>query len=152
MRGYRFVSCLLGLLIAALSLTGCPAAKPTGTQFVPDPNRPARLLPTGDSLTVAMTPVQEPFRGGTETDLAVANFESPSGHEGRAFVHLPKGWLQMMLVVDHLHVAEAEMLFEWDVVRGDQTIQHVTARIVPGDKPEILIDGKLVELDKSGSN
>lgn len=144
MRRCGFVSCLLGLLIAAFVLTGCPAAEPTGTQFVPDPTAPPRLLESNGSLVVAMAPLGGDLRPETATDLAVANFRSPSGHEGAAFVHLPQGWLQMLLVVDRAGAADADMLFEWDVVQGEQVIQHLNARIAAGEPAEVFFSGKPV--------
>ncbi|KKM26898.1 hypothetical protein LCGC14_1580120 [marine sediment metagenome] len=72
--------------------------------------------------------------------LSIEDFQSPAGSKGKAFIHYPKGIMELRLVAYDVNKAVSEMIYEWKVVQKGQVVQEMQARVLPGPPVQVFVD------------
>lgn len=94
-------------------------------------------------------------RGCRREGLSIEDFQSPTGSKGKAFVHYPKGIMQLRLVAYDVNKADSDMIFKWKLVQKKlfqkgRVVQDMQVRVVLGPPVQVFVDEQ--EIDVSGQD
>ena len=145
-----WASLLLAAILACGAIVGgCEPQMPVAeySSFGDASHARASFLPTtiysdtayDGSVVVAMEPREH--RACRREGLSIESFESPTGSKGEAFIHYPKGIMEMQLVAYDVNRAKRDMVFEWKVVQKGRVVQEMQARVVPGPPVKVFVNG-----------
>lgn len=127
-----------GLVLAGCSNLFAPTVK--YEQLKPDVDLPARWYPeSGDGeLVLVMRPREEWF--GHRAGVRITELTSPAGYDAAAFIHYPKGAMELRFFARGIRRAASDLLFSWKIRQHSRIVQEVSVRIIPNDPIRVFCD------------
>jgi len=125
---------------AAYSSFGDPAN--TRARVLP-PN-PYAETPYDGAVLVIMEPRADRF--SRRKGLSIQEFQSPTGSNGKVFIHYPKGIMEMRLVVYDVNKADSDMVFKWKVAQKGRVVQDMQVRILPGPPVRVFVNSQEIDV------
>ena len=126
--------------VAAYSSFGDPAN--TWARVLP-PN-PYAETPYDGAVLVIMEPRADRF--SRRKGLSIQEFQSPTGSNGKVFIHYPKGIMEMRLVVYDVNKADSDMVFKWKVAQKGRVVQDMQVRILPGPPVRVFVNAQEIDV------
>lgn len=101
---------------------------------------------TQGTVTVSMEPAE--YRGHRREGLTIEEFRSPTGSKGHAFIHYPKGIMELKLVAFGVNRTGADMTYEWTVVQKGRPVQEIQVRIVPRTPVRVFVNKQAISIEQ----
>lgn len=117
---------------------------PANTRAWVLPPNPYAETPYDGAVLVIMEPRADRF--SRRKGLSIQEFQSPTGSNGKVFIHYPKGIMEMRLVVYDVNKADSDMVFKWRVVQNGQLVQSMEAKVLPGPPVRVFVDGQEIDV------